>query len=333
MTMDKEFLSQDEVDALLNGVEGEAEDEAPAADVGGVKPYDMATQERIVRGRMPTLEIINERFARLFRIGLYNLLSCTAEVAVGPVRVLKYSEFVRNLLVPTNLNLVQIKPLRGTALFIFEPTLVSLVVDHMFGGDGRFHNRIEGRDFTQTELRIVQQLLDVVFVNLTKSWQPVYPVEFNFLRSEMNTTFANIATPNEVVVAFTFTIELGTVGGEFHVCLPYALIEPIRDLLSSSLKTDQVEADKRWITMLTQEVQSAEVELIAAFGTAQLSLHEILKIKAGDVVALNAPPTIEAEVGGVPVLECRYGVSNGQYALKVQRMINHSAAIQPAIAA
>ena len=321
--MTKEFLSQDEVDALLKGVNGDTDDEPQEQNTNGPRTYNLATQERIVRGRMATLELINERFARHFRIALFNLLRRTAEVSVGPVRILKYSEFVRNLVVPTNLNMVQIKPLRGTALFIFDPTLVFLVVDNMFGGDGRFHNRIEGREFTQTELRIIQRLLQVVFENLSKSWQSVYPVEFEYLRSEMNTTFANIATPNEVVLAYTFTIELGSVSGEFHICLPYAMVEPIRDLLSSSLQGDHMEADKRWVKLLSREVQTAEVELVANLGTGALTLKQILGLKVGDYVALDVAESIHAAVDGVPVMECRYGVSNGQYALKVQSMIDH----------
>ena len=320
--MTKEFLSQDEVDALLKGVNGDADDEPQEQDTNGIRTYNLATQERIVRGRMATLELINERFARHFRIALFNLLRRTAEVSVGPVRILKYSEFVRNLVVPTNLNMVQIKPLRGTALFIFDPTLVFLVVDNMFGGDGRFHNRIEGREFTQTELRIIQRLLQVVFENLSKSWQSVYPVEFEYLRSEMNTTFANIATPNEVVLAYTFTIELGSVSGEFHICLPYAMVEPIRDLLSSSLQGDHMEADKRWVKLLSREVQTAEVELVANLGTGSLTLKQILGLKVGDFVSLDVAESIHAAVDGVPVMECRYGVCNGQYALKVQKMID-----------
>ncbi len=118
------FLSQDEVDALLKGVNGDdGEPEAPQ-DLSAVRDYNLATQERIVRGRMPTLEIINERFARLFRVGLFNFMRRTAEVSVGPVKVSKYSEFIRNLVVPTNLNLVQMKPLRGTTLMVFDPSLV-----------------------------------------------------------------------------------------------------------------------------------------------------------------------------------------------------------------
>lgn len=321
--MAESFLSQDEVDALLKGVTGETDD-APAEDLdaAGVRPYNLATQERIVRGRMPTLEIINERFARQLRIGLYNFLRRGVEISVGPVKVSKYSEFIRNLVVPTNLNLVQFKPLRGTALVIFNPDLVFLMVDNLFGGDGRFHTRIEGRDFTQTEHRIIQRALGIVFECYARSWEPVYPIAFEFMRSEMNTQFANIATPNEVVVHITFSIELGQNSGEMHFCLPYSMIEPIKDLLTSSLQAENLEVDKRWLRLMRQQVQLAEVELVADLGTARVSLRDIVNLKAGDVIPLTIPPTVEAKVDGVPVMECAYGKFNGQYTLRVEKLLS-----------
>lgn len=315
------FLSQEEVDALLKGVNGDQDDAAAPEEVAGVRSYNLATQERIVRGRMPTLEIINERFARLLRVGLFNFLRRSAEVSVGSVRVSKYSEFIRNLVVPTNLNLVHMKPLRGTALMVFDPGLVFLLVDNLFGGDGRFHTRVEGRDFTQTEQRIILRILDIVFEAYTKSWEPVFPVEFEYIRSEMNTQFANIATPNEVVVSSTFTVELGSVSGQIHFCMPYSMIEPIRDALTSSLQGEALEVDKRWIRLMTQQIQIAEVELVATLGTGRASFDEILNMKVGDIIPLTVPEQIQATVDGVPVMDCTYGVLNGQYALKVEKLL------------
>ena len=323
--MAKDFLSQDEVDALLNGVTGVTDEPPPQEDTAGVRPYNLATQERIVRGRMPTLEIINERFARLLRIGLFNFVRRTAEISVGPVRVVKYSEFVRNLVVPTNLNLVQMKPLRGTGLLIFNPDLVYLIIDNLFGGNGQFHTRVEGRDFTQTEHRIIQRMLAVVFEDLEKAWQPVHPISLEYVRSEMNTQFANIATPNEVVVVTTFNIELGSAGGEFHICMPYSMIEPIRDILCSSLQGEQMDVDKRWVKMLSKQVQSADVELIVNLGKAELTLQQVLNMQPGDVISLDIAQPLVAEVDAVPVMECKCGVFNGNYAVKVERLLPASA--------
>ncbi len=320
--MSQEFLSQDEVDSLLRGVTGETEDTAQdAGPADGVRPYNMATQERIVRGRMPTMEIINERFARLLRIGLYNFIHRSAEVSVGPVRVLKFSEFIRNLPVPANLNLVQIKPLRGNSLFIFDPNLVFLVVDSLFGGDGRFHTRVEGREFTQTEHRIIQQMLGVVFETYGKAWEAVHKLEFEFVRSEVNPQFANIATPNEVVVITTFEVEFNGVGGSIHICKPYSMIEPLRELLYSTMQGDHVVADKRWLHMLSKQIQAAEIELTAVLGKSKTTVDQVLKMKVGDFMPMDVPENVVAHVSGVPVMECKYGVFNNQYALKVVKMV------------
>jgi len=324
--MADDILSQEEVDALLRGVTGDTEEPPAVEDSGVPRPYDIGRQERIVRGRMPTLELVNERFARLLRIGLFNFMRKSAEISVGPVRVLKFSEFVRNLVVPTNLNLVQVKPLRGMALMVFEPTLVFQVVDNLFGGHGRFHTRVEGRDFTPTEMRIIQRLLQVVFDEYEKSWKPIFSLKFEYVRSEMNTQFANIATPSEVVVATSFSIDLGAGGGDFHVCMPYAMLEPIRDVIYSSIQADRSDADDRWLTLLTDQVYGAEVELVANLAQAQVSVAQLMTLQAGDVVSLDLPDAVVAAVDGVPVLECRYGVMNGQYALKVEKLIGSSSA-------
>ncbi|MDE2342849.1 MAG: flagellar motor switch protein FliM [Betaproteobacteria bacterium] len=321
--MADEFLSQEEVDSLLRGVTGESDEaEKPAGDEGSIRSYNLGKQERIVRGRMPTMEIINERFARLFRISLFNLMRRTADVSVGQLRVTKFSEFIRNLPVPTNINLIHANPLRGTALFVFDPNLVFLVVDNMFGSDGRFHTRVEGREFTQTEHRIIQKLITAVFEAYTKSWEAVYRLEFEFVRSEMNPQFANIATPNEVVILTTFDVEFGGLGGAFHVCMPYSMIEPIRELLYSTMQGDHLAVDKRWLQLLSRQIQSAEVELVAELGTMQLKVEQLLKLKAGDVVPLEMGETVIASVDKVPVMECRYGVFNNQYALRVEKMLS-----------
>lgn len=319
--MAEDFLSQDEVDALLRSATGEQDEEIQVEDTSGIRTYDLATQERIVRGRMPTLEIINERFARLLRIGLFNFIRRTVDIAVGSVRVIKFSEFVRNLVVPTNLNMVHFKPLRGTALMVFEPNLIFLIVDNLFGGDGRHHSRVEGRDFTETEQRIIRRLLDVVFEEYEKSWKPIYPISFEFIRSEMNPQFASIATPNEVVVCVSFDLDLGGHGGEFHICVPYSMVEPIRDILYSSLQGEQMETDKRWVKSLSKQIQGAEVELVAQLGQTRVTFEQILSMQTGDVIPISIPKTIYAQVGDVPVMECQYGVLNGQYALKVAAML------------
>ena len=320
--MATDFLSQDEVDALLKGVSGET-DEPEIADEsdGGIHSYNLGTQERIVRGRMPTLELINERFARYLRIGLFNYMHRSTDISVGPIRVQKYSEFIRNLVVPTNLNLVAAKPLRGTSLFVFDPNLVFLVVDNMFGGDGRFHTRVEGRDFTPTEQRIIRGLLNVVFTEYSRSWKPVYDISFEYIRSEMNSQFANIATPSEIVISTTFSLEFGGTAADMHICFPYSMVEPIRDLLYSSMQSDQLSSDQRWIVMLRKQLKDAEVEIAAQLASTTVTLGQILKMQTGDIIPISIPDKIVANVDNIPLMECRYGQQGGQYALKIERFV------------
>ena len=222
--MNQQILSQDEVDALLQGITGESQkleqDEAPKE---GIREYNLANQERIVRGRMPTMEIINERFARNIRIGLFNLIRKSPEVSVGGIKVQKYSAFLREIVVPTNFNIMAVRPLRGSGLIVCEPTLVFAVIDSLFGGAGKFHTRIEGRDFSATEQRIIRRLVDVITEEYKKSWQGIYPVELDYQRSEMQPQFATVATPSEIVVCCSFTLEIGDTSGTIHICIPYAL--------------------------------------------------------------------------------------------------------------
>ena len=224
-------------------------------------------------------------------------------------------------MVPTNLNLVAAKPLRGTSLFVLDPNLVFLVVDNMFGGDGRFHTRVEGRDFTPTEQRIIQGLLGVVFTEYARSWKPVFDISFEYIRSEMNSQFANIATPSEIVISTTFSLEFGGTVADMHICFPYSMIEPIRDLLYSTMQSDQLSTDQRWIVMLRNQLKNAEVEIAAQLATTTVTLNQILKMKSGDIIPISIPEVIIANVDDVPLMQCRYGQQGGQYALKIERFI------------
>lgn len=315
------FLSQGEVDALLRGVGDSEELESTNGDTSEVVAFNMGAQERIVRGSMPTLEIINERFVRLMRIALFNFLRRTVEVTVGPVSMVKYGDFIRNLVVPTNLNLTSIKPFRGTSLVVFDPSLVFGIVDSLFGGDGRFHSRIEGRDFTLVEYRIIQRTLEIVFSNYVTAWAPVYEIHCEYMRSEMNTQFANIATPNEIVITTSFHVEIGNVSGSFHFCIPSSSLDSIRDLLKSTVSSDGSESGLNWSRLLTKEIKTAEVELVANLGYASMSIAELIALKVGDMIPLALNKEVEVCVDDVPVISCRYGTFGGHYALRVERFL------------
>ena len=318
-------LSQDEVDALLQGITGESqklEQEVVAA--GATRDYNLASQERIVRGRMPTMEIINERFARNIRIGLFNFIRKSPEVAIGGIKVQKFSAFLREVVVPTNFNIVNIKPLRGSGLVVCDPTLVFAVIDALFGGAGKYPTRIEGRDFSPTELRVILRLVEVISAEYKKAWTGIYPVELEYQRSEMQPQFASIATPGEVVVATSFTLEIGESTGTVHFCMPYSTLEPIRDVLYSTIQGDSVEPDRRWINLLKHQIQDAEVELVAELGHAGATVEQLLAFKPGDFIELDLDPLIQTKVAGVPVFQAHYGTSNNRYAVKVDRLLTGS---------
>ena len=317
-----DLLSQDEIDALLHGVSsGDVETEDDAEDLEGIHTYDFNSQDRIVRGRMPTLEMVNERFARYFRISLFNMLRRSPEIAVGGVQMLKFAEYVHSLFVPTSLNLVKFKPLRGTGLIVFDPKLVYIMVDNFFGGDGRYHTRIEGREFTPTEQRIISMMLGRLFKDLKEAWNPVIPMDLEFQQMEVNPHFANIVSPSEVIVVSTFHIELEGGGGDCHITMPYSMVEPIREILDAGVQSDRVETDVRWTVSLKEEIKEAEVELCCPLADVEISVSDLLKLKPGDVVPMELPGLVTASIEDIPIFRGRYGVSKNKLAMKVEQKV------------
>jgi flagellar motor switch protein FliM len=323
--MNQQILSQDEVDALLQGITGESQKlEQEESTTAGIRDYDLAAQERIVRGRMPTMEVINERFARNIRVGLFNMIRKSPEVSIGGIKVQKFSAFLREIVVPTNFNLVSVRPLRGSGLIVCDPNLVFAVIDALFGGAGKYHTRIEGRDFSPTELRVILRLVETIIAEYKKAWTGIYPLELDYQRSEMQPQFANIATPSEIIVSTAFTLEIGETSGAVHFCIPYSTLEPIRDVLYSTIQGDSAEPDRRWVNLLKHQIQAAEVDLVAELATAPATVEQLLSFKPGDFIELDLNPMIQAKVDGVPVLDCHYGISNGHYSIKIDRLITSS---------
>ena len=320
--MNQQILSQDEVDALLQGITGESQKLEPESmQAEGIRDYDISSQERIVRGRMPTMEIINERFARNIRIGLFNFIRKSPEIAIGGIKVQKYSAFLREIVVPTNFNIVSVRPLRGSGLIVCDPTLVFAIIDALFGGLGKFHTRIEGRDFSPTEQRVILRIVEVICAEYKKAWTGIYPLELDYQRSEMQPQFANIATPSEIVVATSFTLEIGDSSGTIHFCIPYSTLEPIRDVLYSTLSGDAAEPDRRWVKLLSNQIQDADLDMVVELAHAPATVEQLLALKPGDFLELDLTPIIKAKVDGVPVFTCNYGTSNGKYSIKIDRIL------------
>jgi flagellar motor switch protein FliM len=315
----KDLLSQDEIDALLHGTDdaddGGAEEEEDYGD-GSVRPYDLASHERIVRGRMPTLEMINERFARLARSSLFKFLGRPADVAVGGVQVMKYGDYINTLYVPTSVNILKVPPLRGSALAIMDAKLVYKMVDNFFGGDGR-HAKIEGREFTATENRLVSKAVKLLFQDLNVAWYSVVPLEFKRVGHEMNPAMANVVSPSEVVVVSTFHVDLEGGSGEFHVTMPYSMLEPMRDLLVSGFQPSEDEKDDRWIHAFKRDIALADVRVNVTIAESQLTLRDVMEFKAGDIIPVEIPELLELKANSVPVFSCKMGSSRGNVAVKI----------------
>jgi len=317
---DTDLLSQEEIDALLQGVDGgdvetEKGVDAPA---GEASAYDFNSQDRIVRGRMPTLEMVNERFARYFRISLFNFLRRSTEVSVSGIQMLKFSEYVHSLFVPTNLNIIKIKALRGSALFVFDPSLVFMIVDTYFGGSGKFHNTAEGREFTATEIRVIRIVLDIVFEDLKKAWEPVLKLDFEYVNSEVNPQFANIVSPTEVMVVSTIHLELEGGGGDIQFSLPYSMLEPIRELLDAGIQSDRGDIDVRWKSALRGDIKTADVGVNCVLLKKEVSLKDVLGFKEGDILPINLPDQVIVESGEMPLFRGKLGESDGHFAVKLQ---------------
>ena len=324
----EKILSQDEIDALIHGIDSGSVNTEPAADPTVPRNYDFQNQVRIVRGRLPTLEMINERFARLFRVSLYTLLRRTPEISVGQVQMKKFSEYVHSLHVPTNLNIVRISPLRGTGLIVLAPKLVFAVVDNFFGGNGR-HAKIEGRDFTATEYRVIHMLLKAAFADLKEAWSHTLKIEIEYLQSELNPHFASIVSPSEIVVVTSFNIELDGGGGEFHVTMPYSMIEPLRDVLDAGVQSDRVEHDERWMHTLREEIDDAEVELSTSLARAQLTVGEILNLRPGDIIPCDFTGRVTLFADTVPMFRGTFGLSRGLQAVKITERIRRPGSTPP----
>ncbi|KEY91526.1 flagellar motor switch protein [Candidatus Photodesmus blepharus] len=316
-----ELLSQDEIDALLHGTD-KVEDETEKKNKNGsVIDFDFSSQDRIVRGRMPTLELINERFTRHLRISLFNMLRKTAEVSINGVQMVKFGEYQNTLYVPTSLNMVRFRPLKGTALVTMEARLVFILVENFFGGDGRFHARIEGREFTPTERRIIQLLLKIIFADYKEAWSPVMEVEFEYLDSEVNPSMANIVSPTEIIVVSSFHIEVDGGGGDFHIVMPYSMVEPIREILDAGVQSDKMETDIRWSSALREEIMDVPVNFRVNLLDQDISLRDLMELQVDDIIPITMPEYATMFIEELPTFRVKMGRVGENMAIKISEKI------------
>ena len=321
--MSTDILSQDEVDALLGGVDsGDVDDDLESGYADGeARPFDFNNQERIIRGRLPTLEMINERFARYFRVSFFGLLRKTPEISINGIQMIKFSEYIQTLFVPTSLSLIKMQPLQGTGLIMLNPNLVFLLVDNFFGGDGSIHAKIEGREFTHTELRVIEKVVSICFEDLVKAWGPVMQVKFENNNHEVNPHMANIVSPSEVIVVSSFHIELDGGGGDLHVVLPYSMIEPIRTVLDAGVQSDRGDIDERWAILLKEELMHAKVNIQGLFTEKEMKVSDLLNFQAGDIIPIDMPQNMLLLAEELPVMRGQYGEHEGHAAIKIDEVV------------
>jgi flagellar motor switch protein FliM len=321
----EKILSQDEIDALLKGVVSGEVDTAPKEEAagGGVKQYDLLNQERIIRGRMPTLELVNDRFIRRQSVAWTALLREAIDFVVVGTQVIKFGEFLKKVPMPSSLNVFHMHPLRGNALFVMDAFLVYLIVDYFFGGKGQTHVKPEGRDFTPVQLRIIRRLLSGALADLEKSWQAVLPVKVEYVRSESNPQFAMVVTASEIVVVVTLQIIIGETSRDLFVVYPYAMLEPIKEKLYSGLVSDQVEQDGSWTQKFRDKLQDCTLPVAVRLGTATVTVRDVLNFSPGDVVLLDQRPgdPLDCYIEGYHKFQGSPGVYKGNHACRVTKIV------------
>lgn len=316
-------LSQSEVDALLSAVSDNHLDVNDGSGDGsggsGVVQYDLANQDRIIRGRMPTLDIIHDRFIRLFRVTLSNSLRKMANLSVNSTGPLKFSEFMNALPLPSCLNILRLDPLRGAAVMVIESKLLYALVDSFFGGNDVPFTKIEGKDFTPIEIKIARRVVLSAIDDLEKAWEPVYPLKIGYSRTEINPQFVAVVPPSDVVIATTFDVELEKVSGTIKIIIPYSTLEPIKSKLSVGFQSEQLEVDYIWIHRIKEQIMQTEANIQIKLGSADITVHDLANLEPGDIIQLNHDATkpLDVLVEGIPKFRCIPGVLKGQRAIKI----------------
>lgn len=322
----EKILSQDEIDALLKGVVSGEVDTTPKegeTTAKGVAQYDLFNQERIIRGRMPTMEMINDRFIRRQSVSWSNMFRDAIDFSVVGTQVIKFGEFLKKIPQPSSLNVFHMSPLRGSALYVMDAFLVYLIIDYYFGGKGQTHVKPEGRDFTPVQLRVIKKLLLQALVDLEKAWHSVVPVKVEYVRSESNPQFAMVVTSSEIVMVVTLQVVLGETARELYLVYPYAMLEPIKEKLYSGLVSDQVDPNGDWSQRFRERLQECPLPITVRLGTASVTVKDVLNFSPGDVVLLDQRPgdPLDCFVEGYKKFQGSPGIFKGNHACRVTKVV------------
>ncbi len=319
------ILSQEEVDALLRGISGgEIETEAEEYhEPGAIITYDLTSQDRIIRGRMPTLEMTNEKFARTFRTTLSSILRKVISITAVSADMIKFGEFLKTLPVPTSLHLFRMDPMRGNAIFVVESKVIFTLVDIIFGGTGTEAFKIEGREFTAIENNLIKKVVLSALADLEKCWKPLIDLTITYQRAEINPQFAQIVPPTDVVVVMNFEIEVEYTTGVVSICIPYSMLEPIKEKLAAGFQSEQLEVDKAWSNRFKGGLMRSYVDLMVELGKVSISAKDIVNLKAGDVIQLDhySSDPLDIFVEGIPKFRGFPGIFKGNQAMQIDQVI------------
>jgi flagellar motor switch protein FliM len=318
------ILSQEEVDALLKGVQsGEIEVEAKTEETGDVKPYDFTAQERIIRGRMPGLEIANDKFTRLFRNSISSVLMKFVDVNVHGVEMMMFNEFMKTLPLPSSINIFKMAPLKGYALFIMEAPMVFAFIEYFFGSNKAQYVKTEGRYFTPIEQRVIRKIVGLALENLASAWEGLVPIRPEYVGLEMNPQFVTIVTPTEGVIKIELGVEVEDFQGKMFFCIPYSMVEPIKEKLFSGIKGDKHETDHRWVSRLKEALKNSFVNIVVEIGKAELTVGELMDLKVGNVITLgkSISDELDVKVEGILKFKGTPGLSRGNQAVKITKLL------------
>lgn len=318
------LLTPDELSALAEGVmDGSIPVDTGFNTTARVKKHDLASEDSSLGVNITSIDMINERFIRTFRLGLVEMLRTSPKVNPNQVEIVRFGDYLKSLKAPLSVNVVRMNPLRGNSIVVIDPTVVFSSLDSFFGGFGKgVGNLPPGRLFTPTESRIINMILEVFFKSLTEAWAAVLPVEFELVSSEINPQFAQIADENDLVILTRFEAE-GNMNSQGFIDLvyPYASLKPIRELLRSRVQSGDGndESDKQWREELEEAVDSASLEARVLLGSVESSIGEIETMKEGDVLFFKKPELARLLVNGLPAFDVQVGTIGAQTAVQVER--------------
>uniref|UniRef100_A0A832LV71 Flagellar motor switch protein FliM n=1 Tax=Caldimicrobium thiodismutans TaxID=1653476 RepID=A0A832LV71_9BACT len=319
----EKILSQEEIDALLSGLESGKIDVTPEAkEEGQVRPFDFKNFAISTRLKIPGIDVISDHLARSLRLGFSTLLREMVELSNVPTQMERFKDFMNKIPVPTSIHIFKLEPLKGNALLIIDAPLVFVFVERFLGGGERKIVKVEGREFTPIEQRLIKKVVDMIFLELEKAWRNIYPVKPKYVRGEVNPQFARVLQPEETVLVTGFNVDLEFVSGKILFCYPLSAFQPIKEKLYSPYQIEEV-IDSKWKRAIEKSIFDSQILIRAILGKGQITIGELIHLEKGDVLLLDKKVDEPVEIWIDDTLKMlgRLGVYKKHYAVQVERFL------------